>query len=347
MQDLKKLSALAWNSTFMEIVSMKKLLLFFMLAAFCMDAHGQRIRLTDTTNTWRVYCDGGGTDYYSVLYDYAFQGDTTMYAFTYKRLAGTSRVLFFTPSPTTYVPPAGTYYLREDTIANMVWCRSSKVNGLQTDTAEHLIYNAAWTVNDTLRSKVFQGYPRDGWYISGIDSTQMAGQWYKVFKVTSTYFGPPNTAYFYIVEGMGATAGPGYAFTGGYAGEYNIQLQCFYNNGSKPELNPATTNLFEHANGTFSNAGPCNLAVNELQNEGSSFLSPNPANSSSKIVLSHSILEGRLIIYNSSGQAVSNTAISNTATVPLPAVLSIPGMYFYRVTNQKDGLSYTGRFVYK
>jgi hypothetical protein len=285
---------------------MKRLLLAVFLAAGCVEAGAQRIRFTDTSNSWRVHCDGGGTDYYSVMYDYRFEGDSTIGGNVYRKLSGMTTVLFIIkPTPYPVVPPqAGVYFFREDTLGRKLWARR------KADTSEQLIYDASWTIGDTIR-RIPIGMTADRWYISGLDSTQIAGEWHKVFKIRSTMSNTGADNYFDIVEGLGATIGPGYIFSSAIGGEYNIQLECFFTNASKPALNPPLDKLFWHRDGAFSNAGSCNLAVNELPDSWASFIAPNPANRTSKIVLPRTLQRGRLLIYNALGQVVSGTAVSN------------------------------------
>jgi hypothetical protein len=152
--------------------------------------------------------------------------------------------------------------------------------------------------------------------------------------------------YFDIVEGLGATIGPGYIFSSAIGGEYNIQLECFFTNASKPALNPPLDKLFWHRDGAFSNAGSCNLAVNELPDSWASFIAPNPANRTSKIVLPRTLQRGRLLIYNALGQVVSGAAVSNAAAVPLPDMPPVRGLYFYRLTDESLGSAFTGTFFY-
>ncbi len=306
---------------------MKKLLPFLILTTCCLQASGQRIRLTDQTNTWRVYTDGGGTEYYSLVYNYRFSGDTVMYGNAYKTLAGTTQVI---QHYQTY-PTAGAYYLREDLVAGKVWMCS------RTDTGERLIYNGAWHTGDTIRSVSF-----DTWTISSADSTQLGGQWYEVFKISGSGRNTAGRDYFDIVEGVGATAGPGFIFTGVLGLEYNYKLQCFYNNGIKPVLTPALNNLQ-----AFSNAGPCNLAVNEPITSREAVLISNPANSRSEFTLPYLMPQGRLTIYNANGQIVSNAVVTNTAFISLPPTVTTAGLYFYRLTDGARGASFTGRFVFE
>jgi len=324
---------------------MKRLLLYLLLAASCLEVHGQKIHFTDTSNSWNVHLTGGGTEYYSVVHTYKFSGDTLIGGNGYKIMTGSSQNRLVAPW-LSYPPAPVRLFFREDTVAGKLWVRR------KSDVVDSLVYDSSWTLGDTIRKRTL-GTVIEKWFISGIDSTQMAGQWYKVFRVRSTMTNVGTPDYFAIIEGVGSTAWPDFIYSGAGGGESNFKLLCFNHQGATPVMSLELTTIYTHRSNGFSNAGPCDVLLVRLsapdlaRQKYEAILYPNPANRSSKIILPLPIQQGRLIIQNSSGQVVSYKVLSNTSAIPLPGDFNTPGLYFYRIIDEKDGKNFKGKFIYQ
>jgi hypothetical protein len=314
---------------------MKAALLCLLIAVFCSQAQAQRIHFTDTSNSWNIYASGGGTEWYRVVLTYKFTGDTIIAGNDYRIMTGTSQNRAITPW-ISYPPTPARYFFREDTLAGKVWVRRNPF------TTDSLVYNGSWALGDTILRK-----SSDKWYITGVDSTQMAGLWYRVFRVGSARFG---LNYFAVVEGIGSTAWPDFIYSGAGGGESNYSLLCFNHGGTTPVMSPILKKTYTHFSG-FSNAGPCDvpwtrLSVPEEAGQGNvALLSPDPVTRDSRIRLLYPIKNGVLRIYNVTGQEVSVTIISKDSVIPIPDGLNIPGLYIYRITDLSKGSNFSGRFV--
>jgi hypothetical protein len=314
--------------------SMIRLLLFLPLIFGCINIHAQRIRFSDTTNTWKVRA--GGKDFNSIpfssSYHYYYRGDTIIQGIDYKRLASYE----FRHSGGANAPLPDTYFIREDTVIGKVWSRSNRLY----DTVEKLIYNAAWAMDDSVMFE--KGYG-DKFYINSIDSTQINGVWHKVFGLRTNRTGPGSN-YAHVIEGLGTTAGPGFAFTGGLSLEGSYRLLCYYNKSLKPVLTPAVPGSMSSQ--SFSNTTACNLAVESFKAD-EAYISPNPITSQSRISLPQLLTKGELSILDASGRLLTTNAISETSNVALPAYNYLPGLYYYHITDLQTGLSLWGQFVFR
>ena len=266
-------------------------LLYFIV--FFGAAHAQRIRLTDTANSWHISCSGGGTEYYDLVYDYAFKGDTIIAGITYKRLAAKTTVLELLVPAMGY-PVAQTCFLREDTVTGKVWARRAR------DTSEQVIYNARWQPDDTVVTASPAIHGSGKYYVRSIDSVQIGGDWYRMFRMSSAYHNTGSADYLDIIDGMGSSAGLAYMFTGTSALEYDVNLACFFHNGSKPTITPQLNN-YQH----FTNLGPCNLAVQDGRGGIKPVLLPMPITAASRIMLSQPIMSGKILISNRAGAVVA------------------------------------------
>ena len=116
-------------------------------------------------------------------------------------------------------------------------------------------------------------------------------------------------------------------------------------------MSPELKDIYTHRGRSFTNAGPCDVPLVKLsvQNGFSqpveAVLYPNPATRRSRIRLPYLIEEGQLRIHQMAGQEVSSTLINNATEVALPDVLRSPGLYFYRITDLRNGSGFSGRFA--
>lgn len=318
---------------------MNRCLLAALLLFLTCESIGQKILFTDATNTWKVYASG--KDYlgnpFSAAYHYYYSGDTLIKGANYKRLASYSVRL----TGSSAYPRADIYFVREDTLAGKVWCRTGG-NGSAfppLDTTEKLIYNRSWAMNDTVINESLTGLH---FYINSIDSVQINGVQHRVFGLRTATTAQPNN-YYYIVEGLGSNIGPGYAFTGGAGLESDYRLNCFFNRGIQPALNPALSG--SQGVSSFSNTNPCNLSVEDDNMLNVMYLYPNPVTKTSRIVLSRDIESGELSIYDIRGCLLAQQGILHSSSILLPEQIHSCGLYYYRIADTKTGLALSGKFV--
>jgi len=177
------------------------LLILFSLF-FIAETTAQRIHFTDPGNQWKVVNDGGGTEYYALLTTFKFRAtDTFLNGQTYKRLSSDIHTLQINPGASTLVNLADMFGFREDTVQQKVYCLDTR------DISETVIYNANWNVGDSIQSRYFKlhGGWQSSFYIRAIDSTNVMGQWYKVFHFNRYQSGATQSTDAYaVVEGQRA-----------------------------------------------------------------------------------------------------------------------------------------------
>jgi hypothetical protein len=314
---------------------MSKMYLSAVFVLLTYTGFGQKIHFTDSTNTWKISASGKDDFGYpfSASYHYYYSGDTTISGVHYKRLAGYSILLNGYNS----YPRPDIYFVREDTVAGKVWCRTSG-HGPAPDTSEKLIYDDSWALNDTVFSEPGQAT----YYINDIDSTQINGAWHRVFGIRMLATPQPQN-YFFVVEGLGSNIGPGYAFTGGFSLERDYRLNCFHNRGAQPALIPALGST--QGMGAFSNTDPCDLKVDGDDAMVATMLWPNPVNQSSRIVFSRAMERGELMVYDCLGKMVTKQAMGHSTSLLLHGGAYAPGLYYYRVTDLQSGAVASGSFV--
>ncbi len=306
----------------------RALLIFAFLFSFS-EARSQRIHLVDTANRWTVeHSAFAAPDQGTSLLFLQLTRDTFCFSHTYKVMD----IVSFTNTGT-IVPGSGAgvgYLYREDTSIQKAWC----INFLYSDTAEHLIYNAAWKAGDSIQWKGASGVVQNA-KIIGIDSTQINNVWHKVFNFQNS--GGSSTPRFKVVEGIGSDGGPGFpAMPSTF--EDHWALRCFTNTHVIPA---GGSNL------SFSLGQNCLLSIGKDvvtgTNEAKVF--PNPFSSSSKIILPYSLEDGDFSLYNSSGQLIANTRFRNISGIPLTVHNLKSGIFFYRVIDNKSAKIFSGRFL--
>ena len=289
---------------------MKNQLLIALFLLFSAASFGQKIRFCDKNNRWKVK-----EDYpYSAtgsLRDYHYLYDTLMNGYTYEAL------LFYT------FYEGHTYFVREDTVIGKVYVRIN-------DSIEDILYDYNWQLGDSVcRNIAGQVYTH---YVDGIDSTLINSVWYKVW-----HFGPLINLAYYVIEGIGCTQDPRFPLAP-LNQEDITTLICFSNTGGNPVVTPAVY--------YFDNYESCKLGIDEsaIQYKTTRII-PNPTNGTSKIVFSHDISSGSLIIVNQIGQTIANLSFQNKVALQIGDKLKLPGIYYYRVTDNENGEVFFGKFL--
>jgi hypothetical protein len=240
-------------------------------------------------------------------------------------------------------------YVLEDTIAKKVYYRY--VNGIKIDTADRLLYDYNWVVGDTVNvHDDFLFGQNTTFKIFKIDSTKIAGFWYKVWHFEGGLESHSiSTQYHYnVIEGIGCTNGFSYPLAPNFEDETSMMLLCFNHNGTHPILsNPVTAwGLWERSTISFENNISCTLSeVQILKTKETISIVPNPITVSSRLVLPTTITSGTLVIYNNVGQVIVNSTFQNKQELLIGDKITVPGIYFYRVSNFEQGITLSGKFV--
>ena len=192
---------------------MKKLLLIFLLAISA-TAQAQKLRFTDPGNHWITM---GYVSFTSFGQYFGLGADTVMYLHTYKPMLDTS---YYAYGSSEYH-----YWVREDTIANIVYYREPEM-----DTLEHRLYDYNLQLGDTIQftNGAYVSYDS----VAGLDSVLLRGVYHKIF----TMQGNPSGRAYTMIEGIGATNSPVWPsfFTSGP--EYTEELLCFREDTFMPSL---------------------------------------------------------------------------------------------------------------
>lgn len=293
------------------------ILILVVLMCFKHEAKAQKIHFCDTTNKWRVL-SSDAQFYPNIIY----QTYMMAYQDTIMRNNASYRKLFLSM-----------YYdnlaVREDTILGKVY--------YWDDSEERVLYDYNWQVGDTV-TRVYKSFSYIDTFIhvvASLDSTQIDGLWYKAWN----FFGVHGSfvANYWVVEGIGCLWEAGFPLNP-QAFEGISELKCFSNRGMTPALSPAVN--------YFDNNTTCTESVSLVNRNGNvASVIPNPITSDSKLIFSSEIDAGTLTIYNHVGQCLVNKPIAHQEYESLGDKINTPGIYFYRLTDEKNRRSFTGKFT--
>jgi hypothetical protein len=296
------------------------LVLFSLLSTL---SFGQKIHFTDVTNQWNC------------LFSAIYHHDPTSHINTY------------TYSDSTYIGGklylklGDSYYVYEDTASKKVFARAI-VSGIP-DTADILLYDYNWKVNDTIKIKD----ERISW-VSHVSSTTINGIDYKVWYFQGE-LGPPGPTYYYnVIEGIGCTNRFDFPINLLEGVEAN-QLVCFANNGDHPVLSNAVPSygaITSDFTANFRNTDDCPLSVSDnLVKARRQEIFPNPVEENSKIIFPFEIRSGKLIICNNVGQTIFSTTFQNKNEILFGNKIYVPGIYYYRVMDNQSSQVFSGKFI--
>ncbi len=290
---------------------MKKELLLSLFSLLSISSFCQKIRLSDTTNQWKVF-------YYSCVGDLGssfnisrYSTDTIYHGIAYKVLQDG----YYTS------------FIREDTTAKKIFAIRI-VNWIQPtsgpDTAEQLLYDYTLNIGDTFRCAVATHY------VSSIDSVIINSTWHKTWLLLPfSCIGCPSsyTAFPYcVIEGIGSTFAPLTPLYPMHFYESCIALTCFNNRGTTPVLS--------HTVGAyFNNSTSCSLTfgldVNStVINNNIAWIYPNPVIADLSITASYSITT--VTISNLLGKTLYSQQY-NAEKVQLDVADLPAGMYLIRI----------------
>ena len=143
---------------------------------------------------------------------------------------------------------------------------------------------------------------------------------------------------FDVIEGIGCTDDPIFPlFPLNF--EAGTQLFCFNTNSTTPTVSPKVS-------GYFDNTTSCTLGVDQITPKSkTTTIYPNPIDETSKIVFSNNISTGSVTVVNDIGQVVLNIPFQNKDDLLIGDKINVPGIYFYRVTDNNNGQVLSGKFV--
>lgn len=299
-----------WKPSIMKTSLLSLLLLVSLIATAT-----AKIHLTDTANRWVMEYSTIDLDHY--LETIQLGNDTIIRGKTYKASFNNYLSRFYRHG-----------YFREDTVADEVWGMLANTSYYAPDTVEHLIYKGSWQVGDS--SSMQAGML----HITGIDSTEINGEQYKVFYGSQRIWASTIV----IIEGIGCLKGLGLPIYPQQF-EYTTSLLCYFHGSDKPILNPAIYH--------FDNTGSCTLGVLTTPSASQQvFVRPNPGSENMSLVLPAGMGTSSVIITDFSGRIMAQFE-TNTINTAIGQYLRAPGIYFYRVQEKRSGQSYQGRFVFQ
>ena len=314
---------------------MKKALWITLLILACFSSFAQKIRFSDSTNQWTwLFCsiDGGQPIWlYSYLSFENYSGTVIINSHEYLGL--------------------GSSLIREDTIANKVFIRYYNTSTSTLDTVDEVLYDYNLSVGDTIKHYV-SDYFSTSW-VTSIDSTLINGIWYKVWHFSGNLVTP---GYFIggfaynVIEGIGCTNGLTYPYNPAPPFEASDQLVCFQNMGDSPPLSNPVTSWGVAIIVYFDDSASCAmhpLDISKLNNKNKiTSIFPNPIDRTSKIVLPDKG-SGTLAVFNDLGQMIFCSTFEHKAELLIGDKINVPGIYFYRITDNEGARQYSGKFVFQ
>ena len=300
----------------------------------------QRIHFTDTTNRWTVLSDGGGTEYWAKITTFTYRAtDTIFLGQTYKRLSSRQDIIEHNPGASPINNSADMFGFREDTALQRIYCFDAR------DSVEAIVYDANWSIGDSIQSR----YMGVSYYIRAIDSTNMAGQWYKVFHFNKDHLGTMQGLDAYsIVEGIGCTSGPGFPLSPRVdysVGEGGFNLICFQTEATSPTISPTVGYGRAGYGRLYDNTGCAHLTVGVQKGDNLSMsVIPSPATGNAVLQCSETVSRLDVTIYDFTGRIVRQYHAANSNAIKIGSSITMPGMYFFRAKTG-GGKEYVGKFV--
>jgi hypothetical protein len=310
---------------------MRKAFLVLVFVFSCGLSFGQKIRFSDSSNVWSIYvltcCNPPSFTPEGSHWSWPYTGSSVIGGHKYYQLMGS--------------------YIREDTVLNKVYIRYHSDCLGDIDTVEKVLYDYNWHIGDTVRQPSICGFAPICWVI-GIDSTKISAIWYKIWHFNGSYFGTGTDLDYHVIEGLGCTNKFDFAIKPYPYFEHSEQLFCFSNAGISPTLSHSVPSWGLLGDINFDNSSTCLLPLKSSESHKQSdfvVIHPNPIDNTSKIILPYNISSGKLIILNSIGQTIVNEAIQNKNEIQIGDKIKVPGMYYFRVTDNEAGKAYSGKFV--
>ena len=301
--------------------------LFFLLS---FSSYGQKIHFSDSANVWTfldIRIDHGTWISGSSSF---FEGDSI--------INGKKWLTY------------GSFAYYEDTVAGKVFFMT-----LPDTTDIFLLYDYSLAPGDTIVNQTNElgGIVTSYNKVASIDSTQINGRWYKIWKFNGYEFADYATIIdtFRVIEGIGCIEGLHYPCNPlGRSTDISTQLECFENSGGSSPLSNPVWEIGLLWSFYFDNDSSCHLnleAANLSKRMENVTVMPNPIDASSRVVFSSNISSGSVMVVNDIGQTVINTTFQNKKEMLIGDKINMPGIYFYRVTDGLSNKTFTGKFIYR
>lgn len=260
-------------------------LLAFAMLIFTNTSFAQKIRFTDSTNSWFTYLigafdpDGG---WRTTAYD----TEAVILGNTYRRMTGGFPYDFF---------------IREDTSTKKVYYRIASSG----DTDEHVLYDYNLNLGDTIQYRNGGLFHTDS--VIAIDSMLINGVYHKWFDFKTSVGVYPHA--YTVIEGVGCTSHPIFPVSG-ICFEYFEALICFRQNGVHPTFGIRRNNCWEST--TLLNCSTMEIAkANTLETPAA--ITPNPATTELNITTT-SARPANITIYDLTGRCILNTQTTQQNT---------------------------------
>ncbi len=268
-------------------------LLAFAMLIITNTSFAQKIRFTDSTNSWFSSLHGAFDPYggnRTALYDTA----TVMHGNTYRRIKYIG-----------YGYSAGTgLVIREDTATKMVYYRTLPSWG--GDTVEHVLYNYNLNIGDTIQYLDWGSISHVDSVIA-IDSILINGVYHKWFDFKNKV-GSEHRAYT-VIEGVGCTNNPVYpAF--GVCFEYFEALWCFRQNSITPAFGIRRNDCYNSSGAVLQNCSTMDVSK-APPTLTSTTIHPNPASTELNISTAST---ANITIYDLAGRCILNTQTIKQST---------------------------------
>lgn len=301
---------------------MKKLYLTLLMLLLITFSFAQKIRFSDSTNTWEDLHVSIADNPPDLWYHHNhYGGDTIINSMHYRQLLGADAM--------------NPVFIREDTILNKVFLFT---HFSDTIIREEVLMDYNLQTGDTIKHTYT--YDTMAHVVASVDSTMVGNTWYRVWNFEPVAF-PSSGIPYSVIEGIGCTSGPIFPVWPRPLIEDYWYMYCFSNNNTAPPVNPPV------GEGNFNNTSSCHLDVtNTIARPDKVYIVPNPVNEHSKIVFPYTIAEGSLYINNIMGQTVRTSSLQQKQEQTI-GILPAKGLYFYILLDKTRGHIFSGKIIYE
>ena len=328
---------------------MSKNFLLILCVLITTRAFSQKIRFSDTTNTWSVYettCGPGFLEYFSNTHYYS--GTVTHGGKNYNVL---------------HISLSDSAYIREDTVLNKVYIIPNNIlwpTVAAIDTTEHLLYDYNWQLGDIVSDNI-PGLINSYAWVSSIDSVQINSIWHKrwSFSGCDTFYmsltNYDTMVHYSVIEGIGCVNSFYYPLftvyiSSGvctYIGSSSAEVLCFANHGTKPAITPAVVTYGVESNHSLDNTTSCAITAvkNTTRPVTPVSVFPDPVTDETKLALPGDIQKGMLIVMNAMGQVIARLEVHDTREILFGNRIIDTGFYTYCFIDETSGKTWTGKFL--
>lgn len=312
------------------------------LCLLFVNACGQKIYFSDTTNEWGIYNIYNPTpDMHETSFrSYKYHGTAQFNNVTYQQLVGTKGKYM----------TADTILLREDKAAGKVYGIVRHSSRFKLDTVETLLYDYNLKVADTFINRRYycDYYSKNGShrnikvYVEKIDSVLLQGEWHKVWTF-SPLSGDTLLVFSHkVIEGIGCIEGLDRVFEACIEG--NIQnVYCFTHKGMKPVPSKYIAASY-YPWYKFDNS--CYVGINDLLHKTSNVrVYPNPANNYVRFEFPEVLDKGTIQLINSIGQTIHKKEIHGSHLVTIDGI-NYKGVCYYIITDTNNAVRISGSILF-